>query len=263
MDPIFFETPEGFRAWLAGNHDTADHLWVGFYKKGSGRTSLTWPEAVDEALCYGWIDSIRKSIDAERYANRFTPCKKGSVWSAVNINRIQVLTELGRMQPSGLAAFQARRDDRLGIYSHEQGDIELPEPYLGLLPENPMAWKYYQKQPPSYRKAVNWWVVSAKIMTRPAAGGWTRWSRIRPGRRGSHNSRGRSRRVDAVFRTPRRPRHGGAAVRPVLRLDGWPGIALGTRARRCASRCPLRTIPCPRTGPGLASAVCHARDVRR
>lgn len=162
MDPIFFETPADFRAWLADNHASAESLWVGFYKKGSGRKSMTWPEAVDEALCYGWIDSVRKGIDAESYANRFTPRKKGSVWSAVNIARIQALTEAGRMQPTGHAAFRARKEDRSGIYSHEQGDVELPEPYLGLLQAHPAAWRFHQQQPPSYRKAVNWWVASAK-----------------------------------------------------------------------------------------------------
>jgi uncharacterized protein YdeI (YjbR/CyaY-like superfamily) len=117
---------------------------------------------VDEALCYGWIDGVRKSVDAESYTIRFTPRKKGSVWSTVNIARIQALTELDRMQPNGLAAFEARKQDRSGIYSHEQGDVEMPEPYLGLLREDPAAWKFYEKQPASFRMAVNWWVASAK-----------------------------------------------------------------------------------------------------
>ena len=160
MDPIFFETPDEFRAWLAVNHATAVFLWVGFYKKGSGRRSITWPESVDEALCYGWIDGVRKSVDAESYEIRFTPRKAGSVWSSVNIAKIDALT--GRMQPPGLAAFHARRDDRSGIYSHEQGDVELPEPYQGLLRGNATAWAFYHQQPPSYRKAASWWVASAK-----------------------------------------------------------------------------------------------------
>ena len=162
MDPIFFETPADFRAWLAENHATADHLLVGFHKKGSGRRSITWPEAVDEALCYGWIDGVHKGIDAGSYTIRFTRRKKGSVWSTVNVNRARALTELGRMQPTGLAAFEARKEDRSGIYSHEQGDVEMPEPYLGLLREDAAAWEFYEKQPASYRKAVNWWVVSAR-----------------------------------------------------------------------------------------------------
>lgn len=162
MNPIFFETPADFRAWLATNHVTADHVWVGFYKKGSGRKSMTWPEAVDEALCYGWIDSIRKGIDGESYANRFTPRKRGSVWSNVNVNRVQVMTDFGRMQPSGLAAFQARKEARSGIYSYEQGNLDLPEPYQALLRGNTLAWEFFQRQPASYRKAASWWVVSAK-----------------------------------------------------------------------------------------------------
>ena len=162
MDPIYFETPADFRAWLAANHPTAESLWVGFYKKGTGRKSMTWPEAVDEALCYGWIDGVRKGIDAGSYTIRFTPRKKGSVWSTVNVNRVRALTELGLMHPTGLAAFEARKEDRSGIYSHEQGDVEMPEPYLGLLREDAAAWEFYEKQTASYRKAVNWWVASAR-----------------------------------------------------------------------------------------------------
>ena len=108
MDPIFFETPADFRAWLAENHASLAFLLVGFYKKGSGRRSITWPESVDEALCYGWIDGVRKGIDAESYMIRFTRRKPGSVWSSVNVCRVRALTELGRMQPTGLAAFRAR-----------------------------------------------------------------------------------------------------------------------------------------------------------
>lgn len=162
MNPIFFETPADFRAWLAENHATAECLLVGFHKKGTGRPSMTWPESVDEALCFGWIDGVRKGIDAEGYTIRFTPRKAGSIWSSVNVRKIQELTELGRMQAAGLAAFQARKEDRSGIYSHEQEDVEMPEPYLGLLRDNTAAWEFYEKQPLSYRKAVNWWVASAK-----------------------------------------------------------------------------------------------------
>lgn len=162
MNPTFFENSADFQAWLAKNHATVDFLWVGFYKKGSGRQSITWPESVDEALCYGWIDGIRKSLDAESYLIRFTPRKIRSVWSSVNINRAQVLIDLGRMQPTGLVAFQARKENRSGIYSHEQRDVSLPEPYQGLLRENTTAWEFFQKQPASYRKAASWWIASAK-----------------------------------------------------------------------------------------------------
>jgi uncharacterized protein YdeI (YjbR/CyaY-like superfamily) len=162
MDPTFYETPDDFRAWLAENHATAEFVWVGLHKKGSGRRSLTWPQAVDEALCYGWIDGVRKRIDDQSYANRFTPRKAGSIWSRVNVDRVRVLADLGRMQPPGLAAFGARREDRSGLYSHEQAEVELPEPYLGLFRRSPEAWAFHQEQPPSYRKAANWWVVSAR-----------------------------------------------------------------------------------------------------
>jgi uncharacterized protein YdeI (YjbR/CyaY-like superfamily) len=162
MTATFFETPAGFRAWLAANHGAAAELLVGFYKKGSGRPSMTWPESVDEALCYGWIDGVRKGIDADSYTVRFTPRKAGSIWSSVNVEKVRVLTELGRMRPTGLAAFEARKEGRSGVYSHEQGDVEMPEPYLGLLRANAAAWGFFEKQPASYRKAANWWVASAK-----------------------------------------------------------------------------------------------------
>ena len=162
MAPIYFETPAEFRAWLEQNHSTAESLLVGFHKKGTGRPSMTWAESVDEALCFGWIDGVRKGVDADRYTIRYTPRKAGSIWSTVNVAKVQVLTDQGRMQPAGLAAFQARKDGRSGIYSHEQGDVDLPEPYQGQLRENPAAWDFFRRQPPSYRKAACWWVVSAK-----------------------------------------------------------------------------------------------------
>jgi uncharacterized protein YdeI (YjbR/CyaY-like superfamily) len=162
MTPIYFETPADFKVWLEQNHSKADFLLVGFSKKGTVKPSMTWPESVDEALCFGWIDGVRKGVDADRYTIRFTPRKAGSVWSTVNINKIQVLIDQGRMQPAGLAAFELRKENRSGIYSHEQRDVDLPEPYQGRLSENTVAWEYFQKQPASYRKAASWWVVSAK-----------------------------------------------------------------------------------------------------
>lgn len=136
--------------------------WVGFYKKDSGKASITWPQSVDEALCFGWIDGIRKSIDQVSYKIRFTPRKPRSIWSTVNIKRAGELAEQGLMQPAGLKAFAARRENRSGIYSYEQRSAELPAVYAGKLNKNAAAWKFFQSQPPSYRKAVNWWVVSAK-----------------------------------------------------------------------------------------------------
>jgi uncharacterized protein YdeI (YjbR/CyaY-like superfamily) len=160
--PVFFRTPQDFRTWLAKNHSTKGELLVGFYKKDSGRPSITWPESVDEALCFGWIDGIRKNIDEFSYAIRFTPRKVKSIWSSVNIKRAQVLMEQGQMRPAGLKAYEARRENRSGIYSYEQRSVDLEEPYNRLLKENKAAWKYFSAQPPSYRKVVSWWIISAK-----------------------------------------------------------------------------------------------------
>jgi len=160
--PKFFKTPADFRKWLEKNHDSATELWVGYYKKDSGKASITWPESVDEALCFGWIDGIRKSIDADSYKIRFTPRRPRSIWSAVNINRAKQLTKLKRMAPAGLKAFAAREENRSGIYIYEQRSVELPEPYLSRLKNNSVAWNYLQEERASYRKAVNWWVLSAK-----------------------------------------------------------------------------------------------------
>ena len=162
MEIVFFPTPSDLRKWFHNFHVTELELWVGFYKKNSGKPSITWPESVDEALCVGWIDGIRKSIDEESYMIRFTPRRRSSVWSAVNIKRVEVLTNERRMQPSGLAAFAARRENRSGIYSYEQRSGQLPEPYAGRLRKNKKAWEFFQAQPPSYRKTIGWWVVSAK-----------------------------------------------------------------------------------------------------
>lgn len=150
------------RKWFAAHHASATEQWVGFYKKDAGKASVTWPESVDQALCFGWIDGIRKSIDAVSYKIRFTPRKPRSIWSAVNIKRAGELIEEGLMQPGGLKAFAAREENRSGIYSYEQRSPELPDQYAKKLKQNAAAWKFFQAQPPSYRKAVNWWVVSAK-----------------------------------------------------------------------------------------------------
>jgi uncharacterized protein YdeI (YjbR/CyaY-like superfamily) len=160
--PKFFKTPGSFGKWLAANHAKSEELWVGFYKKGSGKASITWPESVDEALCFGWIDGVRKSIDEESYKIRFTPRKPTSVWSAVNIRNVAKLIEQDRMQAAGMKAFEARKENRSGIYAYEQRSPELVEPYLGKLKRNKAAWEFFRAQPPSYRKVMNWWVVSAK-----------------------------------------------------------------------------------------------------
>ena len=162
MKPRFFKSPSDFRKWLAANHAKATELWVGFYKKGSGRPSISWPESVDEALCVGWIDGIRKSLDGESYMIRFSPRKPGSVWSAVNMRNVERLIREKRMTQVGLKAYEARKENRSGIYSYEQRSPELVEPYLGRLKRNKAAWDFFHAQPPSYRKVMNWWIVSAK-----------------------------------------------------------------------------------------------------
>ncbi len=162
MPPKFFTTPAAFRKWLAANHATSKELWVGFYKKSSGKPSITWPASVDEALCFGWIDGLRKNIDQESYMIRFSPRKPGSIWSAINIRNVERLSKENRMRPAGLKAFAARKEYRSGIYSYEQRPAELVEPYASRLRRNKSAWQFFQAQPPSYRKMITWWIVSAK-----------------------------------------------------------------------------------------------------
>ncbi len=162
MKPSFFRAPSEFRAWLEKHHAVARELLVGFYKKGSEKPSITWPESVDEALCFGWIDGVRKNLDETSYTIRFTPRKSGSIWSAVNIKRVLVLIEQGRMQPAGLTAFEARRENRVGIYSYEQRPVQFEEAYEKQFRLNEVAWEFFQSRPPSYRKTACWWVLSAK-----------------------------------------------------------------------------------------------------
>ena len=162
MKPRFFKTPAAFRKWLAANHSRSKELWVGFYKKNSGKPSITWPESVDEALCFGWIDGIRKRVDEESYKIRFTPRRAGSIWSSVNIRNVEKLIKAKRMQPAGLKAYGLRKEYRSGIYSYEQRSPELVEPYAREFKRNKAAWKFFQAQPPSYRKMLNWYIVSAK-----------------------------------------------------------------------------------------------------
>jgi len=160
--PRFFKTPTAFRKWLAANHTKSKELWVGFYKKDSGKPSITWPESVDEALCFGWIDGVRKSLGDESYVIRFTPRKANSIWSAVNIRNVERLIKEDRMQPTGMRAYEARQDERSGIYAYEQRSPELVEPYATTLRSNKAAWKFFSAQPPGYRKMMNWWIVSAR-----------------------------------------------------------------------------------------------------
>jgi len=162
MRPVFFATPDGFGKWLQGHGAVAQELLVGFYKTHSGKPSMTWPESVDEALCFGWIDGVRKRIDDVSYTIRFTPRKPSSPWSSVNIKRVQALSEQGRMRPAGMKAFQARRENKSGVYSYEQRPDQLAEPYAGMLAGKKAAARFFSEQPASYRRAAIWWIVSAK-----------------------------------------------------------------------------------------------------
>jgi uncharacterized protein YdeI (YjbR/CyaY-like superfamily) len=162
LKPKFFRAPADFRTWLEKNHATATELWVGFYTKDSGKPSITWTESVDQALCFGWIDGLRKRVDKISYQIRFTPRRRGSIWSAINIKRAKELVRQKQMRPTGLKAFAARIENKSGIYSYEQRSTELSQPYANLLKENKAAWNFFENQPPSYRKMIGWWIISAK-----------------------------------------------------------------------------------------------------
>jgi uncharacterized protein YdeI (YjbR/CyaY-like superfamily) len=158
----FLRTPAELRRWFAKYHGAATELWVGFYKVDSGKPSVTWPESVGEALCFGWIDGMRKRIDELSYAIRFTPRRSGSTWRSINIRRVTELGEQGLMQSAGWEAFQARKESKSGIYSYEQRPNTLPEQYQQRLRKNLKSWEFFQGQAPWYRKTASWWVVSAK-----------------------------------------------------------------------------------------------------
>ncbi len=161
--PLFFPTLSAWRAWLEKHHASSTELWVGLYKRDSGRPSITWPEAVDGALCFGWIDGIRKSIDDISYKIRFTPRKPRSIWSAINVRRATELSTQGLMHPAGLAAFEKREGSRSEIYSYEQRkNAKLPAAYEKQFRNHPAAWTFFQSQPPGYRRTSSWWVISAK-----------------------------------------------------------------------------------------------------
>jgi len=162
-EPIFFATPAAWRTWLAKNHANSPEQWIGFYKKSSGRPSITWPESVDEALCVGWIDGLRKTIDAESYKIRFTPRRSTSNWSAVNIARVAELTREGRMRPPGLKAFALRKAAKSGIYAYEnRKSAALDKADENRFRSHPKAWEFFQRQPASYRQNVIWSLVTAK-----------------------------------------------------------------------------------------------------
>jgi len=161
--PRFFPTPSAFREWLLKHHATESELLVGFYKKGTAKPSITWPESVDQALCFGWIDGVRRSIDDAAYTIRFTPRKKTSIWSAVNVARVAELTKLGLMQKAGLAAFALRTAARTGVYSHERNAAaKLSAAEEKVLRANEKARAYFEAQAPWYRRSATHWVISAK-----------------------------------------------------------------------------------------------------
>ncbi len=163
MRPTYFRTPAAFRAWLAAHHHKKKELLVGFYKKGSGKPSITWPESVDEALCFGWIDGVRRSLGDDAYTIRFTPRKPTSIWSAINVKKVVALTRLGKMAPAGVRAFAARKPERTGVYSFERSEAAtLTAAQEKALRANKKASAFFDAQAAWYRRAALHWVVSAK-----------------------------------------------------------------------------------------------------
>ncbi|MGH8052232.1 MAG: YdeI/OmpD-associated family protein [Arenimonas sp.] len=162
MKPTFFQAPKDFGAWLSKHHQSEKELLVGFYKTGSGKPSMTWSESVDEAICFGWIDGVRKSLDDVSYTIRFAPRKPTSIWSTVNIKKVEVLTGQGRMQTAGIKAFEARKEHKSSVYAFEQNQVDLPDAHVKVFKKHKDAWDFFERQPPFYRKTVIWWVISAK-----------------------------------------------------------------------------------------------------
>lgn len=162
MTPIFFATKEEFRKWLEENHTREKEVVVGFYKKSTGKPSMNWSESVDQALCFGWIDGVRRSLDPESFSNRFTPRKPSSNWSLINIKKVEELTKAGLMTPAGQKAFEARKEDKTGIYSHEKEHIILDPAYEQEFKTHEKAWDFFKKQAPSYKRTIIHWLMSAK-----------------------------------------------------------------------------------------------------
>lgn len=162
MKPRFFRSAADLRRWLAAHHASEKELIIGFYKKDSGRVGITYSEALDEALCFGWIDGVRRSLDETSYTNRFTPRRPRSNWSQVNMRRVRELIRRGRMRPPGLAAYGRRDDSRTNRYSFERESAELAPGHRRAFRANRAAWKFFQAQPPYYRRLMAWWVISAK-----------------------------------------------------------------------------------------------------
>jgi uncharacterized protein YdeI (YjbR/CyaY-like superfamily) len=161
-DPTYFETPAKLRAWFKRHHAKASELLLGYWKVGSGHASVTWPQSVDEALCVGWIDGVRRRIDDERYTIRFTPRRPGSVWSAINVKRVPELVAEGRMQPAGLAVFEARGEKHAEGYNFANRAEHFPPELEAAFRAERAAWAFFEAQPPGYRRTVIHWVTSAK-----------------------------------------------------------------------------------------------------
>lgn len=162
MSATFFQTPQDFRNWLEKNHQNEKELLVGFYRVGTKKPSMTWSESVDQALCFGWIDGVRKSIDEESYSIRFTPRKPTSIWSAINIKKVEELTKAGLMTAEGLKAFKLRKEEKSAIYSHEKELAMLDPDFEKQFKANKKAWEFFTQQAPSYRKVMLHWIMSAK-----------------------------------------------------------------------------------------------------
>jgi uncharacterized protein YdeI (YjbR/CyaY-like superfamily) len=161
-DILFFAAPEELRDWFDANHETAGELWLGYHRKATGRPSVDWSQAVDEALCVGWIDGVRYRIDETTHAQRFTPRRKGSIWSAINVAKVAALTAEGRMRPAGLVAFEARTPEKTAIYSYERDAAAFSDEEAARFRADEAAWADWERRPPYYRKAATHWVTSAK-----------------------------------------------------------------------------------------------------
>ncbi len=162
MEAVFFENQQAFRNWLIENHLIEKELIVGFYKVGTGKPSMTWSESVDQALCFGWIDGVRNSINSESYCIRFTPRRKNSIWSKINIGKVKKLMQDGLMTEEGIKSYGYRTDKLTGTYSFETEEHELSAEFKKIIQSNTIAWQFFEKLPPSYKKAVSHWVMSAK-----------------------------------------------------------------------------------------------------
>ncbi|MDR3610561.1 MAG: YdeI/OmpD-associated family protein [Ignavibacteriaceae bacterium] len=162
MDLKYFKSSADFRKWLEKNHALSKELWVGFYKKNTDLKGITYPEAVDQALCFGWIDGIKKKVDELSYTNRFTPRKSSGIWSTTNIKRVKKLSQLGLMHSSGLQVFNQRDKKKIKLYSYERKIVKLDKQYEEIFKTHENAWEYFLSQPPSYQKVASQWIMSAK-----------------------------------------------------------------------------------------------------